>query len=257
MISYDDLFQICVKYSASNYYVDEVIPEKKLANARKHYPVPGQERIVALIDTTVFGSAKTGIVIGDTGLYWRNASQETQRTYLSWTQLAEISVVPKGILNTRIELGSNIVVELSGSAFSKDEVASLLSEIQYLIRSPSRARTSARPRGRWTLATNGQQLGPYDLSTIRDMLNERRINPDECWVWREGMSNWAQFKQIPALAALLHDLTLRPQTTPPPLPTSESPAPVDSQVHGGGGRKTRRSRGPKTNARHFVPVDLN
>ena len=69
MVSYDDLFQACVKYTAVDYFVGDVIPKKKLANARRSYPVPEQERIVALLDATVFGSAKDGLAVCTGGVY--------------------------------------------------------------------------------------------------------------------------------------------------------------------------------------------
>lgn len=236
MVSYNELFQICVKFTAQNYYVGDVIPEKKLANARKRYPIPDQERVVALIDTTVFGSAKAGLAIGETGLYWRNATTKTKQTYMSWREFAGAPIVAKGILSPRIEIGEDSVIELSGSAMGKQDVVRLLSAIQHAVRSGSisTAATSAPSSvtsadEQWMVAVGGRQYGPYDLQTIRTMVTQGRITPSECWVWREGMSNWERFMQVPTLAALLHD-TPRSQTMPPPLPVSAPSSPMDSQL---------------------------
>ncbi len=232
MVSYNDLFRVCVKYTAQNYYVGDVIPQNKLANARKRYPIPEQERVVALIDTTIFGSAKTGLAVGETGLHWRNANTQTQRTYMSWGELSQIPIVAKGVVSARVEIGQNAIVELAGSVMGKDDVLKLLSDIQHLIRSP--ASSSPPPIAgtdqRWALAVNGRQYGPYDLPTIRGMLVERQIDPNQTWAWQEGWRNWMEFTRVPPLAALLHD-ALRTQTAPPPTPVPASPAKPGPPVH--------------------------
>ncbi len=230
MVSYDDLFQVCIKYTAADYFIGDVIPEKKLVNVRKRYPVPDQERIVALLDTTVFGSAKTGLAIGETGLHWRNASVETNRTYISWHEFASVPITTKGILPPpKIAMGKDAVVELLGSGLSKDDVVKLLTDLQYLIRSPSSASRSPSTTDvgeQWMLAVNDKQYGPYDLPTVRGMVVEGQINASECWAWKEGMAKWERFTQVPTLAALLRG-TSRPPTMPPPLPSSASPAPAN------------------------------
>jgi hypothetical protein len=48
------------------------IPDKKLANACQTCRVPQGERILALIDATVFGSAKNALLFGREGIYYHN-----------------------------------------------------------------------------------------------------------------------------------------------------------------------------------------
>ncbi len=229
MISYDDLLQVCARYSAQNYYVGDLIPAQKLANARKRYPIPQQERVVALLDVTVFGSAKAGLAVGETGLHWRNANTETKRTYMSWRELAEVPIVAKGVVSARVEMGQDATIELAGSVMGKDDVVRLLSDIQHLIRSPStvnKSRSITGTKEQWMLAVNGRQYGPYDLPTVRSMMAKGQINPSECLAWKAGMANWERFTQIPTLAALVRNVP-RPPAMPPPLPTSAAPAPAD------------------------------
>ena len=233
MVSYDDLFQVCAKYTAPDFFVGAVIPEKKLVNARNRYPVPDRERIVALLDTTVFGSAKTGLAIGETGLHWRNASAETSRTYMSWREFASVPLTPKGVMPPKIEMGKGVAVELSSGGLSKKDAAKLLADLQHLARSPSTdAPVSIGNTGeRWMLAMGGQQFGPYGLNTVQDMVTKGQIDAKECWAWKERMPNWERFTQVPALAALLRDAT-RPPTLPPPLPTSVPPSPKAPRARG-------------------------
>ena len=212
MVSSDALFQVCAQYTAPDFFVGAVIPEKKLINARNRYPVPDRERIVALLDTTVFGSAKTGLAIGETGLHWRNASAETSRTYMSWRELASVPLTLKGVMPPRIEMGKGVAVELSSGGLGKQNAAKLLSDLQHLARSPS-ASVSAPivdTGEKWMLAIGSQQFGPYGLGTVRDMVAEGQINARECWAWKVGMPSWERFAQVPALAALLRGASRPP-----------------------------------------------
>ena len=52
------------------------IPEKKLVNGVQRFGVPEEEVVLALIDTTVFGSAKDGLIFGAHGVYFRNIGGE-------------------------------------------------------------------------------------------------------------------------------------------------------------------------------------
>lgn len=233
MPSYDDLFQICAKYTGDKYYVDEVIPEKKLANARKHFPIPPVERVVALIDATVFGSAKTGLAISEEGIRWHNGSNNNAKgpksVFLPWDKFASAPINYRGMINISVQIGEGTEFDMPSQAMNKKNLVQLLSEIQSLIGSAP----TISGRSQWMLAISGQQFGPYDLSTIREMIVGRQIDPEECWAWREGMSGWVRFNQVPALTTLLHELTHRPQRTPPPLPTFAPPVPVGSQTREG------------------------
>ena len=69
LVPYEKLFKVCVKYLSDGYYVGEAIPPKKLDGARASFPIPETERVAALIDTTVFGSNKTGLAFCEGGIY--------------------------------------------------------------------------------------------------------------------------------------------------------------------------------------------
>ncbi len=224
MVSYDELLQVCASFTGDNYYVGREIPQKKLANARKHYEIPPQELIVALIDTTAFGSAKNGLAICETGIYCRDFSEQPQ--YSPWPEFSTLDIVAKGGFNRRVEVGGTKILTLGGINFSNDAINALFADIRYLIIAAS----SMNLPERWMLAVNGSQYGPYDLQTIRVMVVERQIDPATCLAWREGMSNWTPLERDPDLAALLPGAA--PQTTiappplpPPPLPSSASTDP--------------------------------
>lgn len=57
---------------------------------------------------------------------------------------------------------------------------------------------------------NGQQAGPYDLNTLRQLASNGTLTKDTL-VWREGMANWSAAGQVPELTQVFG-------ATPPPVP---------------------------------------
>ena len=51
------------------------------------------------------------------------------------------------------------------------------------------------------VVVNGQQSGPFDLNTIRQMITQNQFNK-ESLVWKEGMANWSQAGTMQELTAL-------------------------------------------------------
>lgn len=59
-------------------------------------------------------------------------------------------------------------------------------------------------------AVNGQQAGPFDLQTLKNMTSQNQIDRSTL-VWKQGMSGWTAAGQVSELNVLF-------QNTPPPLP---------------------------------------
>ena len=73
------------------FYTAATAPEKKIVNARAAFPVPPEEYILALTDTTLFGSGKTGLAVTKWGLRWANGgSTKTNVKALSWEEIANL-----------------------------------------------------------------------------------------------------------------------------------------------------------------------
>jgi len=88
-----ELRRTCNGYTNKfSFFVRPNISEKKLANARECYSVLPSDPVLLLVDTTVFGSAKTGLAVTESGLYWRNASNEDghEASPLHWDDLAAL-----------------------------------------------------------------------------------------------------------------------------------------------------------------------
>jgi hypothetical protein len=50
--------------------------------------------------------------------------------------------------------------------------------------------------GQWTISDNGQQLGPYSLDQVKQMIREGRM-PSGALVWTPGMAEWKPWQQAP------------------------------------------------------------
>src|SRR6185369_4123581 len=72
----------------------------------------------------------------------------------------------------------------------------------------------------WHLAINGQQDGPFALSTVVTRVLAARKD-EEVYVWNEHLDSWKEPKDIPEVAA---ELRARASAVPPPLP-GRRPAP--------------------------------
>lgn len=142
--------EICARYSGADFYVAELIPQKKLDSAMASYPVPGGGRVVALIDSTVMGSADNGMAIGEYGISWHNDwTTDSKKTSFRWEEMKDISIRKDGLFN--IEIGDGNKFNMSGSQFGKDQLINLLGEVKAL---SARAVTSTTtPRSRHPIAT--------------------------------------------------------------------------------------------------------
>jgi len=69
------------------------------------------------------------------------------------------------------------------------------------------------PMVRFYVSINGQQAGPFDMNTLKQMIMQGQINK-ESFVWKEGMPSWLPASQVPETAALFS--AVPPPPPPPP-----------------------------------------
>lgn len=231
MPNIEEIYQVCTKYSGSGYFVGENIPDKRLNNALAHMKVPTNDRVISLIDTTLTGSAKHGLAICESGLYWSNNwTTKSTRTHLSWNEFSTVSIrIGNDITESEIELGEGNLLNTAGSFFEKEKTLQLLKELQYLCKYTTNSQDKTVPRdnfsppplpshddAEWFLGISGQQTGPYSLAKLAQLVNAGQININDTLVWRQGMSSWILFIQHEELLQNLKSLQ-RPNT-PPPFP---------------------------------------
>lgn len=123
--------QICAQYSGPGYHVEDSIPDKKLKTAKECFPIPSAEKVIALVDGTVLGTAKNGLIIGRKGIYWNNWQVPTQKTSLTWEQFSRVKIQRQG--KFEIQLGEGNIFDMAGAAFDKYEMCKLLRNIQEIL----------------------------------------------------------------------------------------------------------------------------
>jgi heme exporter protein D len=137
LLPYEELFSVCAKYEGGYYYVGEAIGQKRLTNAHLHFPIPDTERIVALIDTSMWVNGKFGLALCEGGIYWNNgwgAPAKTYRNSLSWTEFASVSIVFKDKPADTVEFGKGNLFWVQKHQIKKDDLSDLFSEVQSLAR---------------------------------------------------------------------------------------------------------------------------
>jgi hypothetical protein len=116
------------------YYVAPNVPKKKASNAAVRCELAG-ERVLALVDCTVFGSAKNCLVFGSRAIHYRNdAKAPVAGGRIDYADLPSRSVALAG--EHDLALGGADVVEMSGAATPRERVAELLHALQHLVARP-------------------------------------------------------------------------------------------------------------------------
>ena len=111
------------------FYTSATAPEKKLANARSAFPIPPDEYILALTDTTLFGSGKTGLAITKRGLRWANSgSTKTNIRMLAWEEVANLPAPPDSD-DDDFTLAPGGVYHNGGSNVDESKMKEVLAEI--------------------------------------------------------------------------------------------------------------------------------
>jgi len=198
MITFAQIQDVCRRYRAAKYFVD--IPLVKLENARQKYRIPEAEPVIALIDSTVLGSAKQGLAVCQTGLFWRNLGRNPE--YVTWEELSSLTVkvVSKGLGVRWWVFSDGREFNLAGAGElgqgRNDVVVRLLNDLTAL----AKGSTAAAPVGTgWKLAIRQQQFGPYDTEALIRMIAGGHIDQGVTLFWRPGMSNWASLAELPEL----------------------------------------------------------
>lgn len=100
------------------------IPEKKLGNARQTCAADPDDEILALLDCTVFGSAKDAVLFGARCLYYFNAVASDERPgRVAYSELPARSFTVNGF---EVSLGEGPPCNLAGGGISTERFVALL-----------------------------------------------------------------------------------------------------------------------------------
>ena len=204
------------------------IPEKKLAKARNSYHIPDAERVAALL-TDVWDTGTDGLAVARNGLYWHSLSAASS---ISWEELAEVSIVKKGWGVSRdIVFSDRKAFNYISNTPTKNIILLLLTELQklaLLTKLQKLAAEGGAGSDQWMVAVAGQQSGPYNVETLRQMIQSRQIDPEVALVWCEKMDQWAALREVPEFRAAAPAKRPPPLVAPPAGPTSAPPLPSAS-----------------------------
>ena len=123
----EKIIQLTKYHKIHSLYVGNKIPTLKLENAIQNFPVPNNEEIFALYDSTVFGSCKLGLAIGENGIYWKNDSYvKSNKNRLSWDEFLDCSLY-NGDKSNYIEFSEGAIFN---SVIDGDKMLSFLEELK-------------------------------------------------------------------------------------------------------------------------------
>jgi hypothetical protein len=133
------------RHSTRGLYISPDIPPGKLANARQVCVTPPEEQVFALVDSTVLGGAEKCLLVGSTGVFFRNdwAGISPGRHFLSYPEFQTAAIGKNGFYEVSI---GGINFNNAGCPMTKDAVINLLQDIQACLRNTSTEPTSPEPR---------------------------------------------------------------------------------------------------------------
>ncbi|MBN1319563.1 MAG: DUF4339 domain-containing protein [Thermoleophilia bacterium] len=216
MISPDQLRSICRKYAGmQDFYSGGDIPANKLINARKSLKIPGREDVFALINCTVFGSAKDAIVIASSGIFAKN-NDMVGAQYFSWKDLSELSIVgsQERLSASEVTFSDGRSINCTGQMMGVAKgIVPLLNDLLVVLKAADESLD-------WFVVVDGVQQGPYSRKTLKQMVMDGVIVPAAASVWRDGMSSWAPMQDVAELA-------VQPRgPVPPPFVPPQQAAPT-------------------------------
>lgn len=221
MIDSDKILSFLGQYAGDGLAVGEQMPPKKVNNAIDNFPISRSESVLALLDTTVMGSNKTGLAICAGGLHWKNDwTVKSAKTQLSWDEFLTVAIRRDG---SDVYFGPQNVLGISGSSFGKDKLTLMLTELQKMLRemgaktanpsAPVPAPGSGSPDRLWWIACKGEVHGPLVDHYLVPRLLEIGLDVDDCRFWHPQVSDWADISQFADLRERL--VKFYPLPSPP------------------------------------------
>ncbi len=124
-----DILKIAARYSKEyHFYYGDSIPLEKMNNARQAMQVARDEKVYILIDNSILGNAKKGMVICDSGIYWKNMfATKTVKNHFGWEEFSKAQIEAHGKETIQFEKGS---LYLCSGALEQDQILDLLSRLQ-------------------------------------------------------------------------------------------------------------------------------
>ena len=114
----------------SGIYINPKIPERKNVSLRKRCSVDPSQRSLVLLDSTVFGSAKNGMLLTDKALWFANdwTCKQSGTYSISYAEFLTRMFAKSG--KYEIDLGSGNLFNCAGSGWSPEEIIFILNALK-------------------------------------------------------------------------------------------------------------------------------
>ena len=129
----EEILNISKSYEEEDLYVGSNIPTKKRINFKESCQYTIDEKILVLIDMTLFGSAKNAIAITVNGLYWNDDHIEEEKGIISWQELYSSNIEEYEEDTDTIKIGDYSINRL-GSDLEREDIVKYLKALQNLKR---------------------------------------------------------------------------------------------------------------------------
>ena len=128
----DKIYEAAEDYfNESNFFYDTNISSDKIKNAMENMGIPKNDKIMALIDCTVFGGAEKGLAVCSSGLYWKNMwGVKTHKKHLSWEEFKDVKI--EVLPEDRLQLGKNNIFH--AITMSPEDTCNFLTKIQSILK---------------------------------------------------------------------------------------------------------------------------
>lgn len=175
------ILEICRDNALADVLVGDEIPAKKVRNAREHFPIPPEERVMALFDGTVFRSNKEGMAVCTTGIYWKNDwAVKSAEGYLSWQSLLGVTIGEDTKIATVTLGGGNQIGVVMPAA--REGVAALLRALQAAVGEQAQASGVVFRPGPAELQRICQGYAFKISFFVRPKISEKKLaNARECY----------------------------------------------------------------------------
>lgn len=161
----EKLTDLCAQFEEGDLFVAEHISKGKLKNAQQFYPPPLEGQVVAVLDSTAFGSAKTGLAISCFGLSWCNSlsSQQPGQGAMLWKDFVSMPLI-EAERKFEFDLGGGNSFNIAAATFPKNSLHELLVQIQIAFQEFDKKNASEKLK--WPKKLALVDINSADLDTL-------------------------------------------------------------------------------------------
>lgn len=224
------IYQFCKRHMSDVFLVGANLSDRKRNNAREAHALDRHEPIFGLVDATVFGSAKQGVVWTPHRLSVRNGWLENDQAWdITWDDFVYAVIQRKDRYDVHV---NGCEIGLAGSSMTTSTLVALLRELQAELKAHRSSRpvderteppfleTPSREAIDWMVARAGETFGPFTEAQVIEAVIKGRFDRTTDYVWKAGMPDWRR----------IEDVDVFRQQTPPPLPANDELPPLPGGV---------------------------